>query len=92
MFLWIGLGILYVILLVTLGVATLRKGHWVMFTLGIFLPAVLGDRRADGPDGSRRHAGAGRIQSGPLIAKPAIPSSAPTSAALERPTDRRSLK
>lgn len=38
MFLWIGLGILYVLLLVTLGVATIRKGHWVMFLLGIVLP------------------------------------------------------
>jgi ABC-type multidrug transport system permease subunit len=35
---WIGLGILYVILLVTLGIMALRKGHWVMFILGIFLP------------------------------------------------------
>jgi hypothetical protein len=29
---------LYIILIVTLGVTTLRKGHWVMFILGIFLP------------------------------------------------------
>ena len=35
---WIGLGIVYFLLLVTLGIATLRKGHWVMFILGIFLP------------------------------------------------------
>jgi hypothetical protein len=34
----IGLGILYFILLVTLGVMTLRKGHWVMFIIGIFIP------------------------------------------------------
>ncbi|HEV3351691.1 MAG TPA: hypothetical protein VG076_02140 [Acidimicrobiales bacterium] len=33
-----GLGILYIVLLITLGVLTLRKGHWVMFILGIFLP------------------------------------------------------
>lgn len=33
-----GLGILYVVLLITLGVLTLRKGHWVMFIFGIFLP------------------------------------------------------
>ena len=38
MWLWIGLGVLYFILLVTLGLATVRKGHWVMFILGIFLP------------------------------------------------------
>ena len=31
-------GILYFILLVTLGILTIRKGHWVMFIIGIFLP------------------------------------------------------
>ena len=36
--LWIGLGVLYLILLVTLGVMSLRKGHWVMFIFGIFFP------------------------------------------------------
>ena len=35
---WVGLGILYFILLVTLGIMTLRKGHWVMFIIGIFIP------------------------------------------------------
>ena len=34
----IGFGILYVVLLVTLGVISLRKGHWVMFIIGIFIP------------------------------------------------------
>ena len=34
---WI-LGIIYFVLLVTLGVLSLRKGHWVMFIIGIFLP------------------------------------------------------
>jgi hypothetical protein len=35
----IGLGlVLYVVLLVTLGVMTLRRGHWVMFIIGLFLP------------------------------------------------------
>jgi hypothetical protein len=33
-----GLAILYVVLLVTLGILTLRKGHWVMFIVGLFLP------------------------------------------------------
>jgi hypothetical protein len=33
-----GLGILYVVLLVVLGITSLRKGHWIMFILGIFLP------------------------------------------------------
>jgi hypothetical protein len=38
---WYGIGfgaILYIVLLITLGVMTLRKGHWVMFILGIFFP------------------------------------------------------
>jgi len=30
--------ILYLVLLITLGVITIRKGHWVMFIVGIFLP------------------------------------------------------
>jgi hypothetical protein len=35
----IGFGIFfYLVLAITLGVMTLRKGHWVMFILGIFLP------------------------------------------------------
>jgi hypothetical protein len=33
-----GLAILYVVLLITLGILTIRKGHWVMFIVGIFLP------------------------------------------------------
>ena len=38
---WWGIGggvVLYLVLLITLGVITLRKGHWVMFIIGIFLP------------------------------------------------------
>ena len=31
-------GILYFVLLVTLGVITIRKGHWVMFIVGIVIP------------------------------------------------------
>jgi hypothetical protein len=34
----IGGGIIYLILVVTLGVMSIRKGHWVMFIIGIFLP------------------------------------------------------
>ena len=30
--------ILYLVLLITLGVITIRKGHWVMFIIGIFFP------------------------------------------------------
>jgi hypothetical protein len=33
-----GLGILWIVLAITLGVMCLRKGHWVMFIIGIFLP------------------------------------------------------
>lgn len=35
---WIGGGILYLVLLITLGVITIRRGHWVMFIVGLFLP------------------------------------------------------
>jgi hypothetical protein len=39
---WWGIGalgaILYIALLFFLGLSCLRKGHWVMFILGIFLP------------------------------------------------------
>jgi hypothetical protein len=31
-------GAIYVVLLITLGVLSLRKGHWVMFIIGIFIP------------------------------------------------------
>jgi hypothetical protein len=34
----IGGATLYIVLLVTMGVLTLRKGHWVMFIVGIFFP------------------------------------------------------
>jgi hypothetical protein len=34
---WI-FGIIYFVLLVTLGVVSLRKGHWVMFIFGLFIP------------------------------------------------------
>lgn len=30
--------IIYLVLIVTLGIMSLRKGHWVMFIIGIFLP------------------------------------------------------
>ena len=33
-----GVALLYLILIFTLGLTTLRKGHWVMFVLGIFVP------------------------------------------------------
>ena len=33
-----GVALLYLILIFTLGLTTLRKGHWVMFIIGIFVP------------------------------------------------------
>jgi len=49
---WVGLGILYLVLLLTLGIIALRKGHWIMFIFGLFLPlfwligALIPSRRA----------------------------------------------
>jgi hypothetical protein len=37
---FIGGGILYLVLIVTLGTLTLRKGHWVMFLIGIVFPLL----------------------------------------------------
>lgn len=34
----VAIGIIYFILLVTVGVMSIRKGHWVMFIIGIFIP------------------------------------------------------
>jgi hypothetical protein len=31
-------GVIYLVLLITLGVITFRKRHWVMFVLGFFFP------------------------------------------------------
>jgi hypothetical protein len=35
---FIGGGVIYVVLLVTLGILTIRKGHWVKFLIGIVFP------------------------------------------------------
>jgi len=32
------LAVIYVVLLIWLGIRTLRRGHWVMFIVGIFIP------------------------------------------------------
>jgi hypothetical protein len=32
------LGAIYFVLLITLGVISIRKGHWVMFIIGLFIP------------------------------------------------------
>jgi hypothetical protein len=39
-FLWIVLAVVYFTVLVTLGIATLRKGHYVLFFLGIIFPVL----------------------------------------------------
>jgi hypothetical protein len=39
-FVYIMLGVLYVVLLATLGIATLRKGHYALFFFGIFFPVL----------------------------------------------------
>jgi hypothetical protein len=31
-------GVIWVLLLITFGVISLRKGHWVMFVIGLFIP------------------------------------------------------
>jgi hypothetical protein len=38
--LWAGLGVLYVVLVITLGVMTFRRGHYWMFWLGFFVPLL----------------------------------------------------
>jgi hypothetical protein len=36
---FIGLwAVIYVVFLITLGLLSIRKGHWVMFLIGFFLP------------------------------------------------------
>jgi hypothetical protein len=30
--------VLYVVLLITLGITSIRKGHWVMFIIGLAVP------------------------------------------------------
>jgi hypothetical protein len=34
------LGVIYLVLLITLGIMTLRKGHWLMFIIGIIFPIL----------------------------------------------------
>jgi hypothetical protein len=39
-FVWILLAVLYISLLVSLGMATLRKGHTALFVFGIIFPVL----------------------------------------------------
>jgi hypothetical protein len=38
--LYVGLGIIYVFLLLFLGIKTIKNGHWILFILGFFVPFV----------------------------------------------------
>jgi hypothetical protein len=40
MLLWILLGVVYLTLFFALGLATLSKGHYVLFFVGIFIPIL----------------------------------------------------
>jgi hypothetical protein len=35
---FVGIGVIYLVLILTLGILTIRKGHWVMFIIGIIFP------------------------------------------------------
>jgi hypothetical protein len=39
-FLWLLLAIVYLVLFVTLALATLRKGHYLLFWVGIIFPVL----------------------------------------------------
>jgi hypothetical protein len=34
----IGGAVLYIVLLITLGILSIRKGHWIMFLIGLIFP------------------------------------------------------
>jgi hypothetical protein len=38
--LWFLFAVLYIVVLVTLGMSTLRKGHFMLFIIGLFLPVL----------------------------------------------------
>ena len=38
--LYVGLGIIYVFLLLFLGIKTIKNGHWILFIIGFFIPIV----------------------------------------------------
>jgi hypothetical protein len=37
---WVICGIIYFVLLITAGIISIRKGHWVMFLVGIVFPLL----------------------------------------------------
>lgn len=38
--LYFGLGAIYLVLVLTLGILTIRNGHWVLFIVGLFFPVT----------------------------------------------------
>ena len=58
MVLWFLLGALYLTLFIALGLATLRKGHYFLFFVGIFLPILWVIGALLGPTESAEAAGA----------------------------------
>ena len=61
--LWVLLGILYFVLMVTLGVMTFRGGHYWLFGLGIVFPLlwVIGALIGPAEAAASRHAAAASI-------------------------------
>jgi hypothetical protein len=59
-FLWVMLAALYITAFVVLGITTLRKGHSVMFFVGIFFPIlwIIGALMAPTPEATSRAQGA----------------------------------
>jgi hypothetical protein len=37
---FLGAAAFYLVLMVTLGILTIRKGHWVIFIIGFFIPIL----------------------------------------------------
>jgi hypothetical protein len=37
---YFGIGAIYLVLILTLGFLSIRKGHWVMFLVGIIFPIL----------------------------------------------------
>lgn len=55
-FLWVTLAVLYITAFIMLGIATLRKGHYVMFFVGIIFPIlwIIGALMNPTPDATAR--------------------------------------
>ncbi len=37
---YFGLGAIYLVLILTLGILTIRKGHWILFVVGFIFPLL----------------------------------------------------